>query len=961
MKPILPDAMRNMTSKLATVLLAVALATTGTASAALRTSTSYSVKAEVLNGGGQAAVSTNYQLLDSDLGSIGEASSSASYTSTPGFPGTADNGPIVQTQTATLVTSISATLNGTVNANGQNTTVRFEYGLTTGYGTSISVAGALSGSADSPVSVAISGLILNTTYHFRVVASNVNGDSYGSDLTFRTGTAAIPTVATGDPSGVSSNSATLVGAVNPQGSATQVYFEYGSSTLYGTTTTTQNLAAGTSIIDVTAGITGLTPNSTYHYRIVATNTGGTVFGNDVSFTATGSGGGGGGGPTDKPTVTTVAATGIGTRSATLQATINPNGGTTLASFDYGATTSYGTRTTSQSPGNGTSAVSFVTTVTDLQPGTTYHFRIVAANSLGESQGADLTLTTLFDPPTVSTDSADPGTTFATLTGTVNPNQVSTTVSFKYGQQSDLSDATTASVQGTLTGVLAQEVSVRLTNLVPQTTYYYQVVGSSSAGTSNGAILSFNTLAAQTPIPVDDHLYVGVKSVNANIVANDVNADNEQTGTTAGLIFDGIVDQPDNGSVAGGPVITFDPGAKFPINGTNFTYSVKTAANLNATGTVFVHTFAAYRNSFGGVISGSSENDGGSVTLELTLSGDFTGQLIWQNKLYSLRSALDPLGTVVVNKQKTGAAKGIELALSLRLQPSGLILGTLLDKETNNSSDFIMRGADLSTNAETGAYTAHIDQSLGNPAVAEGAPEAANGLRAGLSPQAVSGFGFTLAKISQLKNGKKAGRFSGRMPDSEPYANGSKLFADRFLLNSKLYPNRFKGRPVFNGSVFGETQFAGGATLVSLLEWIKNPLQKTIYPNGFRNSGVLLAGDRFLRPGETPALNFVSQFGTLIQVQLSEGDLTSPAAIQVQLTLRGSTLIPKVVQSDRPKTTFRVSPTTGFFSGSFQHTDVTLKKPVQFSGAFRRFAGTEKGKGGFKGVNTAGKVTVTKIQ
>ncbi len=114
--------------------------------------------------------------------------------------------PGVFTADATAITSTSATLNGTVNPHGLATTVSFEYGPDTSYGSTASVTlSPNDGTSAQNVSVALSGLVAHTTYHFRVVGANTAGTAYGSDATFTTANTA-PTApnattagTTGDP------------------------------------------------------------------------------------------------------------------------------------------------------------------------------------------------------------------------------------------------------------------------------------------------------------------------------------------------------------------------------------------------------------------------------------------------------------------------------------------------------------------------------------------------------------------------------------------------------------------------------------------------------------------------------------------------------------------------------------------------------------------------------------------
>jgi hypothetical protein len=128
--------------------------------------------------------------------------------------------PTVTTGSTSSLTTTSATLNGTVNDNGSDTTITFNFGLDTGYGSSVSAGTVAAGSGVTPVSAAISGLTCNTTYHFRVNASNAAGSVSGNDATFTTsaclaqsitfGTA--PTIVVG---GTGTVSATGGGSGNP--------------------------------------------------------------------------------------------------------------------------------------------------------------------------------------------------------------------------------------------------------------------------------------------------------------------------------------------------------------------------------------------------------------------------------------------------------------------------------------------------------------------------------------------------------------------------------------------------------------------------------------------------------------------------------------------------------------------------------------------------------------------------
>ena len=192
--------------------------------------------------------------------------------------------PIVTTNTATNnITSSSATLNGTVNPNGLTTTVHFEYGTTTNYGFTTANR-SYTGSGTRSVSANITGLTANTTYHFRLVGTYNGGTSHGLDRTFTTLSATGPPVVTTNPAtNVASSSATLNGSLDPHGLTTTFHFQYGRTTNYGLTTAPQS-QSGNMYRNVSSNISSLSADTIYHFRIVASNSGGTRFGSDRTFT-----------------------------------------------------------------------------------------------------------------------------------------------------------------------------------------------------------------------------------------------------------------------------------------------------------------------------------------------------------------------------------------------------------------------------------------------------------------------------------------------------------------------------------------------------------------------------------------------------------------------------------------------------------------------------------------------------
>ena len=148
--------------------------------------------------------------------------------------------PMVTTNAATSVASFSATLNGSLDPHGLSTSVHFQYGTTTSYGHTTANQ-IKNGNTYQNLAANISGLTASTTYHFRIVAINSAGTTYGADRTFTTLSATGPPVVTINPARlIASFSATLNGTVDPHGLATSVYFQYGTTNSYGLTTTPQS-------------------------------------------------------------------------------------------------------------------------------------------------------------------------------------------------------------------------------------------------------------------------------------------------------------------------------------------------------------------------------------------------------------------------------------------------------------------------------------------------------------------------------------------------------------------------------------------------------------------------------------------------------------------------------------------------------------------------------------------------
>ncbi len=201
----------------------------------------------------------------------------------------------VSTTAASNMTATTATVNGTVEPAGSLVTdCHFEYGASTAYGQSApceeSVGG---GTGEVPVHANLKGLLPGTIYHYRLVAtSEKDGTRDGQDAEVLT--LSVPVISEPATLNQTASSADLTATIDPEGvEKTEYHFELGTSAAYGTSTPVPDasIATGTSGVQVFQHISGLTANTTYHWRIVAHDANGESASPDQTFVYSTGGGG----------------------------------------------------------------------------------------------------------------------------------------------------------------------------------------------------------------------------------------------------------------------------------------------------------------------------------------------------------------------------------------------------------------------------------------------------------------------------------------------------------------------------------------------------------------------------------------------------------------------------------------------------------------------------------------------
>ncbi len=405
--------------------------------------------------------------------------------------------PTLTTVQITLVTATTASSGGNITSDGgASVTAR---GVCWSINVNPTVANntTIDGVGTGIYSSNLIGLTPGTTYHVRAYATNFAGTAYGADVTFSTGIV-LPTITTTIISAVTATTAISGGNIISDGGATVTMRGVCWSTNINPTTIDSKTNDGPGVGPFTSSIIDLTSGTTYHVRAYATNYAGTAYGTDVSFTTLGI-----------PSITTTAISSITSTTASSGGNIIFDGGSTVTIHGVCWSISANPTTSNSKTNDGAGSGSFISNIAGLIPGTTYHVRAYATNSVGTAYGTDIPFTTSAVLPTVTTTAISALTPTTASSGgnvTSDGGDAVTAKGVCWNTSANPTTANSLTADGSGTGSYVSN----LTGLTSNTNYYARAYATNGGGTSYGDQQVFTTLATVTTTTISN-----ITSTNAS--------------------------------------------------------------------------------------------------------------------------------------------------------------------------------------------------------------------------------------------------------------------------------------------------------------------------------------------------------------------------------------------------------------------------------------------------------------
>jgi hypothetical protein len=365
----------------------------------------------------------------------------------------------------------------------------------------------------------LTGLTPSTIYYVRAYATNKKGTGYGLQVTFSTKSLSLITTAV---TSITINSAKSGGTIATDGdsvnvSARGICWGIQSNPTIADSKTTDGKGGGKYISSLTDLILG----TTYYVRAYVTNSGGTIYGNEVSFIT----------QDGAMTLTTTPASSITATSATVGGSVPNDGGASV--IERGLCLSkLPTPTITNKIANGSGTGSYASNITGLEANTTYYVRAYATNSVNTNYGNEISFTTKDGIVALTTIAATTITaTSATIGGTITSDG-GATITARGICWSKTTNPTTADGKSTNTGAIGS-FSTNVTGLTIGAKYYVRSYATNSVGTSYGNEISFTTLDGKIILTTTS--ITAITALTANSGGN-ISSDGGVTVTARGVCW-----------------------------------------------------------------------------------------------------------------------------------------------------------------------------------------------------------------------------------------------------------------------------------------------------------------------------------------------------------------------------------------------------------------------------------------
>ncbi|NTW33192.1 MAG: VWA domain-containing protein, partial [Bacteroidetes bacterium] len=365
----------------------------------------------------------------------------------------------------------------------------------------------------------ITGLNTNTTYYVKAYATNSIGTTYGAQMSFTTLATVAPTVTTDAITNITSISATSGGNVTSNGGLTVTARGVCWSTSQNPTTINSHTSNGTGTGSFISNITGLTIGATYYVRAYATNTIGTSYGSEVSFTTVA-----------LPTVTTTVASSITSTTAASGGNVSSDGGGIINARGVCWSTSQNPTTANSFTSDGTGTGNFTSSITGLMAVTTYYVKAYATNIAGTSYGNQISfISSSAILPTITTTSASNITPTSAISGGDISSNGGANITAR-GVCWSTSQNPTTSNSLTSNGTGSGNFTSNITGLTIGTTYYVKAYAANTVGTSYGSQVSFTTISLPTVTTTSASIITSTSGTSGGNITSDGGA----TITTRGV-------------------------------------------------------------------------------------------------------------------------------------------------------------------------------------------------------------------------------------------------------------------------------------------------------------------------------------------------------------------------------------------------------------------------------------------